>query len=366
MSRAGSEYIGNPIDVTDQRPPKEWWYFMTERIHKRAKGRKLMPISPRYKTREQIIRATAGAIWWGTMDGMRPETKRSIISEIIKNRARGKALVVTGRRGALTKKQVEKEVGKAAAKRVYARIKLTRMEIEDAKRALKRRPALMREMRRERMVAPNPYDVMDDRMFRPRYGRRPGRGRSGGYGRFGGLEGEFEPNPELLMVFGNPPKGKKKAKKKATKKKVAKKKMAKTVKKKTAKKKTAKKRNPAKVKVKIDFSDPKKPPSVEAMSRTKEFKEAAKLHRKFHGVDPEKIRMQWVDSEVPRVGVVLGESPEAVYHVKGPSRKQKKIPFKHEFKGKVHKVASSNGKVIFDLPDADKGRNVRVSDWIRG
>lgn len=266
-------------------PPKEWFYYMVERIKKRLKetGFKPRPGSP-YRTISQVAPAIAGQQWWGTRDGMKPETKQRILREVIRNRARGKAVVVTGREGSITKAQARKEIGSKAADRLYKRLKLTSNEIKEAKQLLKVGvPALERALARPRVAA----------------------------------------NPELLIITGNPG---------------------------------------------VDLMDKKHPPTLEEMRQAypEMYKAAIAQHKKFHGVEPESMKLQWVDSDVPPFMVIMGEAPDITYHVKGKSRKQKKIPFKHDYKGKVYVCSDVKGKIIAHIPDNVKGKNVRVTDWVRG
>jgi len=266
-----------------RRPPKEWFYYTVERVKQKLKKRgfKHRPGSP-YKTIPQVAKAIVGGMWWGTTDGLHESTKRDIISEVIKNRAKGKAAVVTSD-GTLTKKEVKSEVGKKAAESIYKKLKLTKTEIKEAKQLKRGVPAIERIAER-RMVAPN---------------------------------------PSLLVVTGNPG---------------------------------------------IDLHDKGNPPSLEDFKEAypELWKAAMKQYKKFHGVVPETVQMQWVDSDVPPILIKMGDAPDVTYHVKGASKKQKKIPFKHDYKGVVHVCTDANGRMIFHIPDAKKGKNVKVTDWVRG
>jgi len=273
----------NPRRKGRRLPPKEWFYYMVERVKKNLhkRGFRPRPDSP-HRTIPQVAKAITGGMWWGTFDGISPTMKRKILKEVISNRAKGKVAVVTGRKGSISKAAVKRAIGETAAKRLYNKLELTKTEIDEARQLLKRgMPAI--ERARRRVAA----------------------------------------NPELLIITGNPG---------------------------------------------VDLMDKKKPPTLADFKKAypELWKKALKMHRRFHGVDPETVQLQWVESDVPPIMVKMGDAPDVTYHVKGNSRKQKKIPFKHDYKGKVHVCTDINGKAIFHIPDAKKGRNVRVSDWVRG
>jgi hypothetical protein len=300
---------------------------MVERVLKNLIKRKVQPRRDfPGRTRKQIAEAITAGIWWGTVDGMRESVKDKLIKEIMHNRARRKVVVVTGTKGSITRGAVKKAIGEAATKRVYKKLKLSKAEIAEAKEfeaarlARKKRVVPVRPSARvPARVAANPYE----------YGRTVGRQPFGPTRRMPRKPDmrerrRFAPNPQLLLITGNPPEDD------------------------------------------LDFSDPKRPPDFKRFSGTREFKAALKQHKKFHGVAPDTIDRQWVEGSVPHASVVMGEAPDIAYHVRGASKKQKKVPFKHDFKGKVYAATNAKGKVMYYIPDAKKGKRVRVTDWIRG
>jgi len=356
----------NPRRKGRRLPPKEWFYYMYERVKKNLsrRGFKPRPGSP-YRTIPQVAKAIVGGMWWGTYDGLHESTKRKILSEVIRNRAKGKAKVVTGSKGSINKKEVIKEVGKKVADSIYGKLKLTKAEISEAKQLL-RKPAIERMPPALRAVAPNPrkkkftppfrvetwferdrasivvYDAKDrtvaewwdeavqemfiDGFFTHSKGEKALKKSVLEYLAYLGVikkEDAYVSNPELLIITGNPG---------------------------------------------IDFADKKHPPTLAQLKREypELWKQAMKLHKKFHNVDPETVQLQWVEAEVPPVLIKMGDAPDVTYHVKGASKKQKKMPFKHDYKGKVHVCTDVRGKAIFHIPDAKKGKNVRVDDWVRG
>jgi hypothetical protein len=109
-----------------ERPPKEWWYYAYEKVlQKLQKSPPLYrPESP-HRSLSEIASAVTGYIWWGTQDGMRPETRAKILRLVKRNRARGISAVVTSK-GTAKKEEVVRKVGRAAAARIYARLKAGR------------------------------------------------------------------------------------------------------------------------------------------------------------------------------------------------------------------------------------------------
>jgi len=107
----------NPRVPKKEKPPREWFYY------KEALTRKRGAADPG---------AVVGSIWWKLADA----TKARIIRNKNKARARGKAVVVTSR-GTITKRQVVKDIGRAAADRLYKKLKPSKREIAAAKKALK-------------------------------------------------------------------------------------------------------------------------------------------------------------------------------------------------------------------------------------
>lgn len=355
----------NPRRRGRRLPPKEWFYYMVERVKKnlQKRGFRPRPGSP-YKTIAQVAPAIVGGMWWGTIDGLRHETKRGILMNVIRNRASGKVAVVTGRKGAISRAEVEKTIGRQAAAALYGKLKLTKTEIAEAKELLRRGIPAIERVPELRKAVPNPrrkkftppfrvdtwferdrssvviYDVNDNvvaewwdddvqQLFEDGFlvagkGEKALKKSALEYAAYLGLiDKEYASNPELLLITGNPA---------------------------------------------IDLMDKKRPPSFDDFQRAypKLWKKALKKHKEFHGVDPGSIELQWVDADVPPILVKMGDAPDVTYHVKGASRKQKKIPFKHDYKGKVHVCTDVDGKVIVHIPDAKKGRGVKITDWVHG
>lgn len=106
--------------INPDRPPKEWFYYMVERIRKKSSA---------YEPT-----AVAGQIWWHEMA---PTTKRKIMKIVNAQRAKGKVAPVTSK-SKLTKKQVVKSVGKRAANRLYKHMKLSQAEIREARSRMRK------------------------------------------------------------------------------------------------------------------------------------------------------------------------------------------------------------------------------------
>jgi len=353
----------NPRQRGRRLPPKEWFYYMVERVKKslQKRGFRPRPGSP-YKAIPQVASAITGGMWWGTIDGLKPETKRGILMNVIRNRAGGKVAVVTGRKGAVGRKEVEREIGKTAAARLYDKLKLTKTEIAEAREILRRGIPAVERIPRLKKVAPNPrkkfkppfrvdvweerdrlsivvYDAKDREVAEWWDDDARGMFENGFFKSGKALEDSvlkylvdigrieekdyYATNPELLLITGNPG---------------------------------------------IDLMDKNHPPTLADFQKAypELWKKALRKHKEFHGVDPESVQLQWVDADVPPIMIKMGDAPDITYHVKGASKKQKGIPFKHDYKGKVHVCTDVDGKVIVHVPDAKKGRSVRVTDWVRG
>lgn len=289
------ELVANPVKVEIESPPKEWFYYAYERILKNIKEKKIRPRpgSP-YKTPEQLSRALTGWNWWFNIT---PGQRLKLLGMVKGERARGRVSVITSK-GRISPAEVTKRIGRAAAKRVFDRLKVTKPEIEEARQWLK---SPLRPSYRNLAVIKRAKAAPRKRPMNPRVKAAPRRRAA---------------NPSLMIVT-----------------------------------------NPGAKSVSID-----------AIKGLPGFEKARRKYKEFHGVEPREVRIIDLPDDVPvkenAVLVALGKSPEAVYHVPSHSRKQSKVPFKHEFRANVLKVTDPGGKLLMDISVGRGG--YKVSDWIRG
>ena len=99
-------------------PPREWFYYVRERILRKLKetGYLPKPGSP-HKTQAKLADAMAGELWWRAD----APTKKAIFRHVKKARKGGKKMVIT-RKGAVPPKKVVAKLGKSAAAKVFEKI----------------------------------------------------------------------------------------------------------------------------------------------------------------------------------------------------------------------------------------------------
>lgn len=405
-------YLKNAQQFEREAPPREWFYYAKARTLQELKKDKvkMRPGTP-YKSLDKLASAMVGQLWWHSM---KDSTRKKIMRWVKEQRVAGKTGVVTSK-GRKKRSEVVKKLGKKKAEQVYKKIgKLKRGEKKEAKEWLAKKPKTPK--KKSKKTAANPLteheiqealgrarfslDAVEELMesegaIRAAAALGQGSGMLDAAAEFGletplidysdkideyrrsidsrldDIEREtepayaynplydnvmcesmpFVPNPELLIML-NPPS--KKSKKKKTRK--AKKRSKKTSKK---KKTTKRKKNPSVTEISLEELKKKYPA---------QYKKAVKKYKQFHqGALPTSVKVVNLPDSAPlrknSVLVALGNSLEAVYHVPKHSKKQSKIPFKHDFENPVMKVTDPEGDLLMDISVGKKG--YKVTDWIR-
>lgn len=106
-------------------PPREWFYYVRERILRKLKEIGYTPrLGSPHKTQNQLADAMAGELWWRA----EPATKKAIFRHVKKARKSGKKAIIT-RKGIVPPKKVVTKLGKSAAAKVFEKIGMSPAKI---------------------------------------------------------------------------------------------------------------------------------------------------------------------------------------------------------------------------------------------
>jgi len=114
---------------------------------------------------------------------------------------------------------------------------------------------------------------------------------------------------------------------------------------------------------------------IKKLEKRKDFKDALKQYRKFHGKDPDEI----LELDVPgmkegTIVSVMGEAPAVSYDTNDvvPGSSKSGSTWVHPFENKEGErplvVVTSDGKTIMYLPVNAKGKSsgFKVTNWVKG